>query len=25
MCLAHFPVPSTARVRRAADSYKFVP
>ena len=24
MCLAHFPVPSTARVRRADDSYKFV-
>ena len=24
MCLAHFPVPSTARVRRSADSYKFV-
>jgi hypothetical protein len=24
MCLAHFPAPSTARVRRWGESYKFV-
>jgi len=25
MCIMHFPIPSTGRVRRWADGYKFVP
>jgi hypothetical protein len=25
MCLTHFPMPSTAQVRRWGDGYKFVP